>query len=92
VIGVELPITLELEVADTEPGVRGDTVSGSTKPAKLQTGATVNVPLFVNPGDIILADDDGVLVLAPARVAAIIEEFMPRVLRVYCGGACTRKR
>ncbi|MDQ6772957.1 MAG: elongation factor P [Candidatus Dormibacteraeota bacterium] len=56
VIGVELPITLELEVASTEPGVRGDTVSGSTKPATLETGATVQVPLFVNQGDRIRVD------------------------------------
>jgi len=56
VIGVELPITLELEVAQTEPGVRGDTVSGVTKPATLETGATVQVPLFVNQGDRIRVD------------------------------------
>ncbi len=56
VIGVELPITVELEVVDTEPGVRGDTVSGATKPARLQTGATIQVPLFVNQGDRIRVD------------------------------------
>jgi elongation factor P len=56
VIGVELPITLELEVTDTEPGVRGDTVSGVTKPATLETGAMVQVPLFVNQGDRIRVD------------------------------------
>jgi elongation factor P len=56
VIGVELPITLELEVTETEPGVRGDTVSGVTKPATLETGATVHVPLFVNQGDRIRVD------------------------------------
>jgi elongation factor P len=56
VIGVELPIVLELEVAETEPGVRGDTVSGVTKPAKLETGAVVQVPLFVNQGDRIRVD------------------------------------
>jgi len=56
VIGVELPITLELEVAETEPGVRGDTVSGVTKPATLETGATVQVPLFVGQGDRIRVD------------------------------------
>ena len=49
-IGVELPVTVELEVAQTEPGVRGDTVSGTTKPARLETGATVQVPLFVHQG------------------------------------------
>jgi len=56
VIGVELPITLELEVSHTEPGVRGDTVSGTSKPATLETGAQLNVPLFVNQGDRIRVD------------------------------------
>jgi elongation factor P len=56
VIGVELPITLELEVTQTEPGVRGDTVSGVTKPATLETGATLQVPLFVNQGDRVRVD------------------------------------
>jgi elongation factor P len=56
VIGVELPITVELEIAETEPGVRGDTVSGVTKPARLETGASVQVPLFVNQGDRIRVD------------------------------------
>ena len=56
VIGVELPITLELEVTQTEQGVRGDTVSGVTKPATLETGATVQVPLFVSQGDRVRVD------------------------------------
>jgi elongation factor P len=56
VIGVELPITVELEVAETEPGVRGDTVSGVSKPARLETGASVQVPLFVNQGDRVRVD------------------------------------
>jgi elongation factor P len=56
VIGVELPITVELEVVDTDPGHRGDTVSGATKPATLESGATVQVPLFVNRGDRIRVD------------------------------------
>lgn len=56
VIGVELPLTVDLEVAQTEPGLRGDTVSGTTKPARLETGASVNVPLFVNQGDRIRVD------------------------------------
>ncbi len=56
VIGVELPVTVDLEVAETEPGVRGDTVSGTTKPARLETGASVSVPLFVNQGDRIRVD------------------------------------
>jgi elongation factor P len=50
--GVQLPSSVELEVTETEPGVRGDTASGGgDKPATLETGATVRVPLFVNVGD-----------------------------------------
>jgi elongation factor P len=56
VIGVELPITVELEITETEPGHKGDTVSGATKPATLETGATVLVPLFVHQGDRIRVD------------------------------------
>lgn len=50
-INIDLPPTVILEVAETEPGVRGDTATGGTKPAKLETGVTVNVPLFINIGD-----------------------------------------
>jgi elongation factor P len=56
VIGVELPLMVDLEVAETEPGVRGDTVSGATKPARLETGTMVQVPLFVNQGDRVRVD------------------------------------
>ena len=49
--GIQLPASVELAVSETEPGVKGDTVSNVTKPAKLETGATVQVPLFVNTGD-----------------------------------------
>ncbi len=55
-IGVELPTFVELEVVRTDPGVRGDTVSGGSKPAQIETGATVNVPLFINEGDVIKID------------------------------------
>jgi elongation factor P len=55
-IGVELPIIAELEVAQTDPGFKGDTVSGGTKPAKLETGATIQVPLFIQSGDVIRVD------------------------------------
>jgi len=55
-IGVELPITVELEVVETEPGFKGDTASAGNKPAKLETGITVPVPLFVNTGDVIKVD------------------------------------
>lgn len=55
-IGADLPAHVELEVKETEPGFKGDTATGATKPAILETGATVNVPLFVNPGDVIRID------------------------------------
>jgi len=55
-LSVELPFFVELEVAQTEPGVRGDTAQGGTKPAKLETGAVVQVPLFVEVGDVIKVD------------------------------------
>jgi len=54
--GVQLPASVELTVAETEPGVKGDTVSNVTKPARLETGAVVQVPLFVHPGDRIKVD------------------------------------
>jgi elongation factor P len=54
--GIQLPSAVELEVTETEPGVRGDTVSNVTKPATLATGAVVQVPLFVNIGDRIKVD------------------------------------
>jgi elongation factor P len=54
--GVDLPASVVLEVTETEPGVKGDTVSNVTKPATLETGAVVQVPLFVNVGDKIKVD------------------------------------
>jgi elongation factor P len=54
--GVQLPASVELAVTETEPGVRGDTVSNVTKPATLETGAVVQVPLFVNVGERIKVD------------------------------------
>lgn len=56
VIGVDLPNTVVLEVVDTDPGVRGDTQSGGSKPATLETGAVVQVPLFINIGEKIKVD------------------------------------
>lgn len=56
VIGVELPFTVELEVVETDPGVRGDTASGGSKPARLETGAVIQVPFFINVGDRIKVD------------------------------------
>ena len=54
--GIQMPASVELEVSETEPGVKGDTVSNVTKPATLETGAVVQVPLFVNAGDRIKVD------------------------------------
>jgi elongation factor P len=56
VVGVELPASVELEVAQTDPGVQGDRVSGAKKPATLETGAVVQVPLFVETGDRVKVD------------------------------------
>ena len=56
VVGTELPAAVELSIAETEPGVQGDRVSGARKPATLETGLVVQVPLFVNPGDRIKVD------------------------------------
>ena len=55
-IGIEPMMSVELEVAETEPGFKGDTVQGSTKPATLETGATVNVPMYVEIGDVLQID------------------------------------
>lgn len=56
VFAVEPPLFVELEITDTEPGIKGDTATGATKPAVVETGATVYVPLFVNQGDKIKID------------------------------------
>jgi elongation factor P len=56
IVGVDLPAAVELTVAETEPGVQGDRVSGARKPATLETGLVVQVPLFVNPGDRVKVD------------------------------------
>ena len=56
VLSMKLPIFVELGVVETEPGVRGDTVSGGTKPARLETGAQIQVPLFINNGDVVRVD------------------------------------
>jgi elongation factor P len=55
-INIELPAAVVLAVSETEPGLKGDTAQGGTKPAKLETGLSVNVPLFVNTGDKIKVD------------------------------------
>ena len=56
VFSVEAPLFVELEITDTEPGFKGDTATGATKPATLETGAQINVPLFVNQGDRVKID------------------------------------
>lgn len=56
VISVDPPTTVELEVTSTDPGVKGNTVSGGSKPATLETGAVVQVPLFVNAGEKVKVD------------------------------------
>jgi elongation factor P len=56
IVGVDLPAAVELTVTETEPGIQGDRVSGARKPATLQTGLVVQVPLFVNIGDVIKVD------------------------------------
>lgn len=56
VVGVEVPMFVELKVAETDPGFKGDTASGGSKPAKLETGLVVQVPFFINEGDKIRVD------------------------------------
>ena len=56
IVGVDLPASVELTVAETEPGVQGDRVSGARKPATLETGKVIQVPLFVNVGDKLKVD------------------------------------
>ncbi len=56
IISIEPPIFVELEVVETEPGFRGDTATNVLKPAKLETGATIQVPLFINEGDLLKVD------------------------------------
>jgi elongation factor P len=56
IVGVELPAAVELTIAETEPGLQGDRVSGARKPATLETGLVIQVPLFVNPGEKVKVD------------------------------------
>ncbi len=55
-ISIELPITVDLKVVDSPPGLKGDTATGATKPATLETGLTIQVPLFVNEGETVKVD------------------------------------
>lgn len=54
VLGIDLPNNVQLEVVETEPGIKGDTASGGSKPAKMETGLIVQVPFFVNKGDVLV--------------------------------------
>lgn len=56
IMGVELPVAVELTVVETDPGIRGDTATGGTKPAKMESGCVVRVPLFINIGDVLKID------------------------------------
>lgn len=56
IISIDMPITVELEVTQTDPGFKGDTATGGTKPATLETGLTIQVPLFINEGDVLKID------------------------------------
>lgn len=56
IVSLEVPVTVHLKIVETVPGVRGDTATGAQKPAKVETGAMVNVPLFINEGDMIKVD------------------------------------
>lgn len=56
IIGIELPFFVELKVVETEPGIKGDTATNATKPAVMETGLTINVPLFVNQDEVLKID------------------------------------
>jgi elongation factor P len=56
ILGVNLPNSVELKVVETEPGIKGNTATGATKSAKVETGLNVQVPLFINEGDVLLID------------------------------------
>ena len=56
ILGIDLPNTVELRVVETDPGIRGDTATGGTKPAKMESGCVVRVPLFINIGDVLRID------------------------------------
>lgn len=56
ILGINLPNSVELKVVETEPGIKGNTATGATKNAKLETGLNVQVPLFINEGDVLLID------------------------------------
>ena len=57
-LSVDMPLSVVLEVTHTEPGIKGNTATNATKPATLETGATINVPLFINEGDKVKIDTE----------------------------------
>ena len=78
-IDIELPTHVELEIKETEPGLKGDSVTGGNKPAKLETGAEVSVPLFINIGDFVKIDTrDG--------------RYIERTKKAYINLICKSKR
>ena len=66
-VNIELPTSVELQVVETEPGFKGDTATGGSKPAKLETGLGVQVPLFINVGDVLKIDTRSGKYLEKAR-------------------------
>ena len=88
VVGVELPAAVELTVTETEPGVQGDRVSGARKPATLETGLVVQVPLFVEPGETIKVDTrTGEYLAAPERASRTPDGHATRSRVVAAGAA-----
>ena len=80
VFAIEPPLFVELEITDTEPGFAGNTAQGATKPAVVETGATVYVPLFVNQGDVIKIDTerDNFMTAQEAKEYGLIDEVITR--------------
>ena len=87
VFSVEPPLFVELEITDTEPGFKGDTATGATKPAVVETGATVYVPLFVNQGDKIKIDTRTGEYLSRVSVITYTSERSSRYRLYPCGEA-----
>ena len=81
-LGVSLPNTVELEVVETEPGFKGDTATGGNKPAKLETGVVINVPLFIEVGDILrsIPEAESTSGVPSKWLARIMDTFHPPVI------------
>ena len=74
VLGVELPNTVELQVTETEPGIKGDTASNVTKPATLETGLVVQVPIFINEGEMLIINTGEGKYVSYRKTLVIIHE------------------